>query len=84
MEHVTSSDGTAITYEGVGSGPPLVLVHGTSVERFSFRFVEPLLATVLGDGWNVVTRDKSLSAQFEHTLAVTADGCEVLTIPSAA
>jgi pimeloyl-ACP methyl ester carboxylesterase len=40
---VTSSDGTRITYVRTGSGPPLVLVHGTSVERFSFRFVEPLL-----------------------------------------
>jgi len=38
---------------------------------------------LLGDGWTVVTRDKSLSAQFEHTLAVTASGCEVLTIPNA-
>ena len=43
MEHVTSDDGTRITYERSGSGRPLVLVHGTSVERFSFRFVEPLL-----------------------------------------
>ena len=31
------------------------------------------------DGWTVVTRDGSLSAQFEHTVAVTDDGCEVLT-----
>jgi len=37
---------------------------------------------VLGDGWTVVTRDKSLSAQFEHTLAVTKDGVDVLTLPS--
>ncbi|RMH62432.1 MAG: type I methionyl aminopeptidase [Zetaproteobacteria bacterium] len=36
---------------------------------------------VLRDGWTVVTRDKSLSAQFEHTVAVTADGCEILTLP---
>ncbi|MDQ7011045.1 MAG: type I methionyl aminopeptidase [Mariprofundaceae bacterium] len=38
---------------------------------------------LLKDGWTVVTRDKSLSAQFEHTLAVTEDGAEVLTLPSA-
>ncbi|HHX81475.1 MAG TPA: type I methionyl aminopeptidase, partial [Pseudomonadaceae bacterium] len=31
------------------------------------------------DGWTVTTRDRRLSAQWEHTLAVTADGCEVLT-----
>ncbi len=34
---------------------------------------------ILEDGWTVVTRDGSLSAQFEHTLVVTKDGCEVLT-----
>lgn len=32
------------------------------------------------DGWTVRTRDGTLSAQFEHTLAVTPDGCEVLTL----
>ena len=40
---MTSSDGTRIAYERSGSGPLLVLLHGTSVERFSFRFLEPLL-----------------------------------------
>ncbi|MCI0571795.1 MAG: type I methionyl aminopeptidase, partial [Myxococcaceae bacterium] len=34
---------------------------------------------VLDDGWTVVTEDGSLSAQFEHTVLVTRDGCEVLT-----
>ena len=34
---------------------------------------------VLPDGWTVVTKDRKLSAQWEHTLAVTADGYEVLT-----
>jgi len=37
---------------------------------------------VLRDQWTVVTRDKSLSAQFEHTMVVTETGCEVLTVPS--
>lgn len=32
------------------------------------------------DGWTVITRDKKLSAQFEHTVLVTADGLEVLTL----
>jgi methionyl aminopeptidase len=32
------------------------------------------------DGWTVVTRDKKLSAQWEHTVAVTADGVEILTL----
>ena len=34
---------------------------------------------VLDDGWTAVTRDRSLSAQFEHTLAVTEDGYEIFT-----
>jgi len=34
---------------------------------------------VLDDGWTVVTADGSLSAQFEHTVLVTRDGCEILT-----
>jgi methionyl aminopeptidase len=35
----------------------------------------------LGDGWSVVTADGSLSAHFEHTIVVSDDGPEVLTIP---
>ena len=35
------------------------------------------------DGWTVVTADGRRSAQFEHTLLVTADGAEVLTLPVA-
>lgn len=47
--------------------------------------IEPMInlgrATVkiLPDGWTAVTRDRELSAQFEHTVGVTADGCEVFT-----
>jgi len=37
---------------------------------------------LLGDKWTVVTRDKSLSAQFEHTMVVTETGCEILTVPT--
>ena len=39
---------------------------------------------VLADGWTAVTRDGGLSAHFEHTVAVTADGCRVLTRADAA
>jgi methionyl aminopeptidase len=35
---------------------------------------------VLGDGWTAVTRDGSLSAHFEHSVVVTRDGCEILTL----
>ncbi len=34
------------------------------------------------DGWTVITRDRKLSAQWEHTVLVTVDGCEVLTLRS--
>jgi methionyl aminopeptidase len=37
------------------------------------------LCEVLDDNWTVLTKDRSLSAQFEHTLVVTQSGCEVLT-----
>ena len=33
----------------------------------------------LKDGWTVVTKDKKCSAHFEHTIAIVANGCEVLT-----
>jgi methionyl aminopeptidase len=39
---------------------------------------------VLGDGWTAVTKDKALSAHFEHTVVVTLDGCRVLTLPDVA
>jgi methionyl aminopeptidase len=72
---------------------PQVLHYGRPGEGLALKegmvfTIEPMVnigkapVKVLGDGWTVVTRDKSLSAQFEHTLAVTADGCEVLTLPS--
>jgi methionyl aminopeptidase len=35
---------------------------------------------VLSDGWTAVTRDRSLSAQFEHTVGVTETGVEVFTL----
>ena len=35
---------------------------------------------LLKDGWTVVTKDRSLSAQWEHTVAVTESGVEVLTL----
>ena len=54
-----------------------------------FFTVEPMInlgrphVKVLSDGWTAVTRDRSLSAQFEHTVGVTSDGCEVFTISPA-
>ncbi len=49
--------------------------------------IEPMInegtheAEMLGDGWTAVTSDRLLSAQFEHTIAVTEDGVEILTLP---
>jgi methionyl aminopeptidase len=34
---------------------------------------------LLADGWTAITKDRKLSAQFEHTIGVTADGCEIFT-----
>jgi methionyl aminopeptidase len=51
--------------------------------------VEPMINTgrpgvkVLGDGWTAVTRDRSLSAQFEHTIGITESGCEIFTLSPA-
>jgi methionyl aminopeptidase len=38
---------------------------------------------LLNDGWTAVTRDKSLSAQCEHSVGVSEDGCEVFTLSPA-
>ena len=38
---------------------------------------------VLADGWTAVTRDKSLSAQFEHSMGVTEEGVEIFTLSPA-
>jgi hypothetical protein len=34
---------------------------------------------LLDDGWTAVTRDRSLSAQFEHSIGITETGCEIFT-----
>ncbi len=47
--------------------------------------VEPMInigrpdVKVLDDGWTAVTRDRSLSAQFEHSIGITEEGCEIFT-----
>ncbi|CAK0754308.1 methionyl aminopeptidase [Azospirillaceae bacterium] len=71
--------------------PPSVLHFGKPGEgpvlrEGMFFTIEPMInagryeVKVLGDGWTAVTRDKSLSAQFEHSIGVTADGCEIFTL----
>ena len=65
-------------------GTKLVLRPGMTIA------IEPMITLtkagektdVLENGWTVVTRDRCLSAHFEHTVAITDDGCEVLTLPA--
>jgi methionyl aminopeptidase len=69
---------------------PSVLHYGNAGEGLElkegmFFTIEPMInagkypVKILNDGWTAVTKDKSLSAQFEHTLAVTSDGFEIFT-----
>jgi methionyl aminopeptidase len=49
--------------------------------------IEPMITLgttdydIWDDGWTVVTKDRARTAQFEHTVLVTADGAEILTVP---
>ena len=71
--------------------PPNVLHYGrpgtgTRLEEGMFFTIEPMVnlgrpeTKLLSDGWTAVTRDKALSAQFEHSIGVTKDGCEIFTL----
>jgi methionyl aminopeptidase len=59
--------------------------HGLGLKPGMFFTVEPMInvggfgVKVLNDGWTAVTRDRSLSAQFEHTVGVTENGVEIFT-----
>ena len=59
--------------------------EGVTLQPGMLFTVEPMInlgrphVKVLADGWTAVTRDRSLSAQFEHTVGVTADGVEIFT-----
>lgn len=79
---------------GIGRGfheDPQVLHYGTPGEGMALQpgmtfTIEPMVnagkrhTKLLRDGWTVVTKDHSLSAQWEHTILVTGDGHEVLTL----
>ncbi len=58
---------------------------GEKVKAGMIFTIEPMInlgnfeTKTLKDGWTAVTKDKTLSAQFEHTIGVTKDGCEVFT-----
>ena len=58
---------------------------GPELRPGMFFTVEPMInagkagVKVLDDGWTAVTRDRSLTAQFEHSIGITEDGCELFT-----
>ena len=58
---------------------------GEKIKAGMIFTIEPMInygnyeTKTLNDGWTAVTKDKSLSAQFEHTIGVTKDGCEIFT-----
>ena len=58
---------------------------GPELKPGMFFTVEPMInigradVKLLDDGWTAVTRDRSLSAQFEHSIGITEDGCEIFT-----
>jgi methionyl aminopeptidase len=60
--------------------------EGHVLREGMFFTIEPMInnggyeVKILSDGWTAVTKDRSLSAQFEHSVAVTADGYEVFTL----
>lgn len=73
---------------------PNILHYGSPSEGVEMQpgmmfTIEPMInlgrphVKVLSDGWTAVTRDRSLTAQYEHTVGVTADGCEVFTLSPA-
>ena len=69
---------------------PNVLHYGTPGTgqnwKGMFFTIEPMVnlgkpeTKILADNWTAVTKDKSLSAQFEHSIGVTEDGCEIFTL----
>ncbi len=59
----------------------LVVTIAAVTMVFGFRQLRNAPVEVLPDRWTVVTRDRSRSAHFEHTVAVTEDGHRILSIP---
>jgi len=59
---------------------------GPKLEEGMVFTIEPMInagkyeTKLLNDGWTAVTKDKSLSAQFEHTVGITNNGCEIFTL----
>jgi methionyl aminopeptidase len=78
LGEVFHSAPNVLHYGEVGTGPVL--------EPGMFFTIEPMVnlgraeTKILADNWTAVTKDKSLSAQFEHSIGVTDNGCEIFTL----
>ncbi|MFK7901802.1 MAG: type I methionyl aminopeptidase [Nitratireductor sp.] len=63
--------------------------EGIELKKGMIFTIEPMInlgrpgVKVLSDGWTAVTRDRSLTAQFEHSVGVTEDGCDIFTLSPA-
>ena len=63
--------------------------RGLKLQEGMFFTIEPMInaggygVQILDDGWTAITRDHSLSAQWEHTIGITADGAEIFTLSAA-
>nr|WP_252180094.1 type I methionyl aminopeptidase [Endozoicomonas sp. 4G] len=79
---VFHEDPQVLHYDGYGDKNDCVLQEGMTFT------IEPMInagkkfTKLLGDGWTAVTKDRRPSAQWEHTILVTADGVEILTLRS--
>src|SRR6476469_9168395 len=76
-----------VTYEAMMRGIAAVRPgEGVMLKPGMFFTIEPMInlgkphVKILSDGWTAVTRDRSLSAQFEHSVGVTATGVEIFTL----
>ena len=69
---------SVLHYGKIGEGPEL--------KPGMFFTIEPMInlgdwrIKILNDGWTAVTKDRSLSAQFEHTIGITEEGNEIFTL----
>ena len=78
LGEVFHSAPNVLHYGAAGTGPKL--------EAGMFFTIEPMVnlgkpeTKILSDNWTAVTKDKSLSAQFEHSVGVTETGCEIFTL----
>ena len=94
VKHDTQKQRTGNRKHGIGKlfhDNPSILHYGKEGEGLTIRegmffTIEPMInvgeshVKILNDGWTAVTRDRTLSAQFEHTLAVTKNGYEIFTV----